>query len=105
MSLHKKSFAAAWEGMFGTLEYEAVMRQDKAFEITLDLENGETYMLSAAQVHQLIFESNKPWMLSANGTIFSYENEGVIPGLLKRWYSERKELQAKLKKNIGTNDS
>ncbi len=100
MSLHKKSFAAAWEGMFGTLEYEAVMRQDKAFEITLDLENGETYMLSAAQVHQLIFESNKPWMLSANGTIFSYENEGVIPGLLKRWYSERKELQAKLKESI-----
>jgi DNA polymerase elongation subunit (family B) len=36
-------------------------------------------------------------MLSANGTIFTYEKEGIIPGLLKRWYAERKEMQAKLK--------
>ena len=27
-----------------------------------------------------------------------WEVEGVIPGLLKRWYAERKELQAMLKK-------
>jgi DNA polymerase elongation subunit (family B) len=36
-------------------------------------------------------------MLSANGTIFTYEKEGIIPGLLKRWYAERKEMQAKKK--------
>jgi DNA polymerase elongation subunit (family B) len=36
-------------------------------------------------------------MLSANGTIFTHEFEGIIPGLLKRWYAERKEMQAKLK--------
>jgi DNA polymerase elongation subunit (family B) len=35
-------------------------------------------------------------MLSANGTVFTYETEAVIPGLLKRWYAERKEMQAKL---------
>ena len=46
----------------------------------------------------MIFESNKPWMLSSNGTIFTTEHEGVIPGLLKRWYQERKELQGQLKK-------
>ena len=33
-------------------------------------------------------------MLSANGTILTTEFDGVIPGLLKRWYAERKELQA-----------
>jgi DNA polymerase elongation subunit (family B) len=33
----------------------------------------------------------------ANGTIFTYETEAVIPGLLKRWYAERKQMQAKLK--------
>jgi len=37
-------------------------------------------------------------MLTANGTILTTEFEGVIPGLLKRWYAERKELQAKKKK-------
>jgi DNA polymerase elongation subunit (family B) len=39
-------------------------------------------------------------MLSANGTIFTTEFEGVIPGILKRWYAERKELQAMKKKAI-----
>ena len=97
MSIHKKSFAAAWEGLFGTMEYEAVMRQDRAYEIIIDWENGETNVLSAAEVYKLIYESNQHWMLSANGTIFTYDTEGVIPGLLKRWYAERKELQKKLK--------
>jgi DNA polymerase elongation subunit (family B) len=100
MLVHKKSFAAAWEGVFGSLEYDAVMRQDRAFEITVDWENGESDVLSAAEVYRLIFESNQPWMLSANGTIFTYENEGIIPGLLKRWYAERKDMQKKLKAAI-----
>ena len=99
-TLKKKSFAAAWEGMFGSMEYDAVMRQDKAFDITIDWENGDNDVLSAAEVYHLIYESNQPWMLSANGTIFTYEKEGIIPGLLKRWYAERKEMQAKLKECI-----
>ena len=94
------SFAAAWEGKFGTVEYDLVMSQDKAQEIIVDWENGETNIMSGAEIYQLIFESHKPWMLSANGTIFTYEMEGIIPGLLARWYKERKELQAKLKEAI-----
>lgn len=95
-----KSFAAAWEGKFGSLEYEAVMNQEIGTEIVIDWEGGDSSVLSAAEVYRLIFESNNPFMLSANGTIFSYEKEAVIPGLLKRWYSERKEMQAKLKEAI-----
>jgi DNA polymerase elongation subunit (family B) len=95
-----KSFAAAWEGMFGSLEYTAVMNQEIGTEVIIDWENGDSDSLSAAEVYKLIFESNQPWMISANGTIFTYEKEGVIPGLLKRWYSERKEMQAKLKEAI-----
>jgi DNA polymerase elongation subunit (family B) len=48
----------------------------------------------------MIFDSNQPWMITANGTIFTYEKEAVIPGLLKRWYAERKDMQAKLKDSI-----
>jgi DNA polymerase elongation subunit (family B) len=95
-----KSFAAAWEGIFGSLEYTAVMEQQIGTDITIDWENGDVDVLSAAEVYRLIFESNQPWMISANGTIFSHETEGVIPGLLKRWYAERKEMQAKLKEAI-----
>ena len=95
-----KSFAAAWEGIFGSLEYTAVMEQNIGTDITIDWEDGSSDVLSAAEVYRLIFESNQPWMLSANGTIFTYEKEGIIPGLLKRWYAERKEMQAKLKEAI-----
>jgi DNA polymerase elongation subunit (family B) len=91
------SFAAAWEGLFGTLEYTAVMEQQRGTEITVDWENGEESVHSAAELWKLIFDSNRPWTLSANGTIFSYDTEAVIPGLLKRWYAERKDMQAKLK--------
>src|SRR6056300_195869 len=99
-TLEKKSFAGAWEGKFAILEYDAVMEQRKDVALTLDLEDGSTHVLSGAEVWKLIFDSNQPWMLSANGTIFTTEVEGVIPGLLKRWYSERKELQAKMSKAI-----
>jgi DNA polymerase elongation subunit (family B) len=92
------SFADAWEGMFGTLEYQAVMNMEPGTEITIDWEeNGTSDVLSAAQVWHLIFDSNQPWTLSANGTIFKYDMKGVVPGLLERWYAERKELQAKKK--------
>jgi DNA polymerase elongation subunit (family B) len=95
-----KSFAAAWEGIFGSLEYTAVMNKEVGREITIDWEGGGEDILSAAQIYDLIFESNQPWMISANGTIFTYEKEGIIPGLLKRWYAERKDMQAKLKDAI-----
>ena len=97
-----KSFAAAWEGIFGSLEYTAVMNQEIGTDITIDWEDGSSDVVSAAEVYRLIFESNQPWILSANGTIFTYEKEGIIPGLLKRWYAERKEMQAKLKECIKT---
>jgi DNA polymerase elongation subunit (family B) len=95
-----RSFAGAWEGIFGSLEYTAVMDREVGREITIDWEDGGSDTLSAAQIYDLIFESNQPWMISANGTIFTYEKEGIIPGLLKRWYAERKDMQAKLKECI-----
>ena len=100
-----RSFADAWEGLFGSLEYEAVMRGDAGTEITIDWANGESDIVSAADVWRLIFDSNKPWILSANGTIFSNERKGVIPGLLERWYAERKELQVKLRDAIKAENS
>ena len=97
MEKQKMSFAAAWEGLFATLEYTAVMEQQRGTEITIDWHGGEESTHSAAEVWHMIFDSNQPWGISANGTIFTYEREGIIPGLLKRWYAERKEMQAKLK--------
>ena len=100
----KMSFAAAWEGLFSTLEYTAVMEQQRGTEITIDWQNGEESVHSAADIWELVFNSKNLWMLSANGTIFTYEIEGVVPGLLKRWYSERKEMQQKAADVNGKND-
>jgi len=104
MTLKKKSFAGSWEGRFSTEEYEAVMEQRRDISLTVDWEEGKSPagatsdVLSGAEIYKLIYDSNMPWMLSSNGTIFTTEFEGVIPGILERWYTERQELQAQLKK-------
>jgi len=86
------------KNIFSSLEYQAVIQGDPTVEITIDWEaDGTSNVLSAADVWRLIFDSGKPWMLSANGTILSYEKKGIVPGLLERWYAERKVLQAKKK--------
>jgi len=92
----KKSvtFAAAWEGLFATLEYTSVMNKEIGTEITIDWEAGESTTHSAAEVYDLIFNQGYPWVISANGTIFTTEVNGVIPGILERWYAERQIMQA-----------
>ena len=91
------SFAAAWEGLFGSLEYTAVMEQKPGTEITIDWQDGAESVHSATEIWHMIFDSNQPWMITANGTVFTYEREAVIPGLLKRWYAERQDMQIRLK--------
>ena len=100
MTLQKKSFAGAWENHFGSLEYEYVMQQRRDAVVTIDWEDGTSESKSGAEVYKMIFDSNNPLILSANGTIFTSEFEGVIPGLLKRWYTERQDMQSMKKKAV-----
>ena len=93
-----------WEGLFGALEYTAIMNQDRGTILTIDYEDGRSVEMSAAEIWKLIFDSHKPYMISANGTIYTYEKEGVIPGLLSRWYSDRKVMQKKLKESTTAED-
>jgi len=94
--------AILWENLFGSLEYTAIMNQERGTMLTVDYEDGRSEEMSAAEVWKMIFDSHKPWMLSANGTIFTYEKEGVVPGLLTRWYTERKVIQKQAKEAYGT---
>lgn len=91
------SFADAWEGLFSTLEYTDIMNMEPGKTVIIDWEDGSSDELSCADAWKLVFESGQPWTLSANGTIFKYDTKGIIPGLLERWYAERKQLQAKKK--------
>jgi DNA polymerase elongation subunit (family B) len=97
-----KGFADYWDGKFAVHEYNEIVAKNKGYNIVIDWENGTSTELSAAEAYDLIYLQGNPWMLTANGTIFTYENQGVIPGLLTRWYAERKELQAKAKEAYGT---
>jgi DNA polymerase elongation subunit (family B) len=96
--------AILWENLFSVLEYTAIMNQDRGTMLTIDYEDGRSEEYSAAEIWKIIFDSNRPWMLSANGTIFTYEKEGVVPGLLSRWYSDRKVMQKKLKESTTDED-
>jgi DNA polymerase elongation subunit (family B) len=93
-----------WENLFGSLEYTAIMNQERGTMLTVDYEDGRSVEMSAAEIWKLIFDSHKPYIISANGTIYTYEKEGVIPGLLSRWYSDRKIMQKKLKESTNDED-
>jgi DNA polymerase elongation subunit (family B) len=80
------------------------MNQERGTMLIVDYEDGRSEEMSAAEIWKLVFDSHKPWMLSANGTIFTYEKEGVVPGLLSRWYSDRKAMQKKLKESTTDED-
>jgi DNA polymerase elongation subunit (family B) len=95
------SFASAWEGVFGTLEYTAVIEKKPGVNITVEWVNGDSTTHTARELYDIIFNKRSKWTLSANGTIFTIEREGIIPGLLERWYAERKVMQAK-KRNATT---
>lgn len=97
ITLEKKSFADAWLGKFGTNEYEMVMSKDVNHTLKLDMVDGRTVECTGSDIYNLVFESGQPWNISANGTIFKTDFQGIVPGLLERWYAERKDLQAKKK--------
>lgn len=96
--------ARYWEGKFACKEYELVMERDKEITLYIDFEDGTSYEASGAEIYDLIFHNGKPWCITSNATIFTFEKQGVVPGLLERWYAERKDLQANAKKYKGNDD-
>jgi DNA polymerase elongation subunit (family B) len=99
MDEERCTFAAAWEGVFATLEYTAV-KERRGTKITVDWQNGKSEQFTAEQIWNMIFSGKNPWVLTANGTIFTYERKGIIPSLLENWYATRKQQQKTLRSFI-----
>jgi len=101
----------AWDETFSTEEFRLVNEKDKATNITLVLEDAPfeelktTQDLTGAEAYDLIFNSPLEWTLTANGTIFKQDVQGIIPSLLERWYAERQVMQEKKKQAIKNNDA
>ena len=89
--------AQAWEDTFSTEEFRFMNEKDKTNMMHLDMENGEHHEVTGAEMYDLVYNSGLPWGVSANGTVFKQDVQGIIPSLLERWYAERKDLQAKKK--------
>lgn len=88
------SFAGWWNDRFNTLEMDDFFNNDNITRRTLDLEDGSSIEITGAELRNFIFNTDNNYCISANGTIFRNDIEGIIPGLLRRWYSERQILQA-----------
>ncbi len=86
--------AEAWDGIFATLEVEHMMAKDGA-PLTVDFDDGTTKVFSGRQLYDYIFNPKNNLCVSANGTIFRTDKDGIIPLLLAKWYRERKEMQGK----------
>ena len=100
IQFEKKSPAGAWEGQFSTVEYTEIMRKNRAFNCIVEWTNGTETTHTAAELYGMIFENGSNWGLTANGTIFTFEFEAIIPGLLEKWFAERKEMQVKMRQAI-----
>jgi DNA polymerase elongation subunit (family B) len=96
--------AQAWEDTFSTEEFRLVNEKDKTEKINLLLEDGNKADMTGAELHNLIFKSDLNWSVSANGTVFKQDIQGIIPSLLERWYAERKILQTNKKRAIEEGD-
>ena len=88
--------AEAWEGIFATLEVEHMLAQDDT-KLYVEFENSKPWEPTGAELYEWIFNPENNVCITANGTIFRTDKEGMIPKLLSNWYAERKDLQKKAK--------
>lgn len=85
----------AWGTFFSCFEYDEIMKQsDMLLRVWFEREQ-QTFDMTAKEIYQWVFNSDMT--LTANGTIFSTKDEGIIPGLLTKWYADRKVMQANKK--------
>lgn len=83
-----------WEGLFCTLEYGLVSEKSQE-RMVVDFEDGNSIEVTGEQLYNYIFQEGNPFCITANGTIFRTDVEAIIPGLLGKWYSQRKAMQFK----------
>lgn len=88
-------WGAAWGGLWSTLEYEEIMKQSDTI-LTLKLESGGEIDITAKEVYDLVFNDDNNLCISAAGTIYRTDKQGLIASILGNWYSERKKLKKEL---------
>jgi DNA polymerase elongation subunit (family B) len=88
--------AEAWEGLFCTVEVSHMLEKDDHM-MTVDFEDGRVIECTGAQLYDYVFNPSNGVCITANGTIFRTDKDGIIPLLLAKWYADRKAMQAREK--------
>lgn len=91
--------AEAWDGIFNLLELDH-MHDRSDDRVTVDFEDGSSQEMSGAELYDFIYTPENYLCITANGTIFRTDKDGIIPQLLAKWYAERKKMQG-LERNYG----
>lgn len=86
----------AWAGddLWGTLEFQDIMAQNNE-KLVLDIENGGSIEMTAKQIYDMVFKENSGMCISALGTIFRTDVEGILSSILTQWFAERKQFKKK----------
>lgn len=87
------SVPEAWNDVFAALEYDEIMNQTNT-KLIVDIEGKDKpkYM-TGKEIYEWIFAEGSNLCISANGTIFRTDVEGIIPGLLAEWYNDRVKMK------------
>lgn len=88
----KADWTEAWHGLFATIEFTMVSEKSTE-ELIVDLEDGQSFTCTGAELYNMIYSEGSGIVLSANGTLFDKNKAGVIPEILTLWYTERKAMQ------------
>lgn len=89
----RNTFAGWWNDRFSPLEMEHFFNNDNYHRLKVHFEDGDTVEVTGAELRKLIFDSGQPWCISANGTIFRTDFDGLIPTMLTEKYAYRKSQQ------------
>jgi DNA polymerase elongation subunit (family B) len=93
--------AEAWDGIFAALEVTHMHNRDDTV-LTVDFfdhltDTTTTKTWTGADLYDYVFDDANHVCITANGTIFRTDVDGMIPTLLATWYADRKVMQATAK--------
>lgn len=86
-----------WENIFATLEVSAMHDRKTDVTVSVDFDDGTSVDMTADELYALVYSEGSNLCITANGTLFRTDKEGIIPALLAKWYAERKDLQRQQK--------
>lgn len=83
-------------GQFAEREiaYNAIVHLTQQMVTFIDESNGNTLRTTGEKWNKILLKKN--WCISALGTVYDQNVNGIIPSVLSTWFAERKEFKGKM---------